>query len=225
MRGIRPYDQSLALRTIARGSAEAFRIAVLDKTVREYLISQRESPSQERAVYTVAWANGFVRNTAAFVKAIHETGESPTDLATLTGLPGAGMEYIDIARRGVAYSNTGATLERLAARLSSRTESILEVEILRDVLDVVTPVDAYQAISNTVRSPLQTLMSGYDADYEGDTSHLFVHLAYRRMTGADVPVSEVIRLTSLGLIDPVTLEHAAAEAWPDEYAFALDSPR
>ena len=225
MRGIRPYDQSLALKTIARGSAPAFHLAVMDKAIREYLISQRESHFSEMAVYTQAWANGFVRNTEAFVTAIHETGDSPTDLATLAGLPPAGMEFIEFARRGTSSTNREATPGKLAALLSSRTESVLEIEILRDMLDVVDEMTAYRTLMAVGRDPLQVMLEGFNADYEGDQTHLFVHLAYRRMTGADISVAEVIRLTALGLIDPVTLERAAADAWPDEYAHAFDAER
>lgn len=225
MRGIRPYDQSLALKVIARGSASAFRLAVMDKTVREYLISQRESHFTARSIYTTAWANGFVRNTDAFVAAIYETGDSPTDVATLAGLPPAGMEFIEYARGGTASTNASATPENLAARLSFRTESVLEIEVLRDMLDVSDAPTAYRMLLAAGREPLKVMMEGVAPDYDGDLTHLFVHLAYRRMTGADISVAEVIRLSALGLIDPVTLEHAASEAWPDEYAHAFDAGR
>lgn len=225
MRDIRPYDQSLALKAIARGSASAFHRAVMDESVREYLISQRSPHSAGEAAFTVAWANGFVRNTEAFLSAIRETGESPDDLATLSGLPPAGMDFIQRAKRAAPGGN-GASLERLAALLSYRTESALEVEVLWDVLNVVgTDAAAYSAVFALGKPPLQVLMSLYDTDYDGDLDHLYVHLAYRRVANSPTPVEEVIRLTALGLIDPVTLEHAATERWPDEYAYAFDSDR
>lgn len=224
MRYIRPYDQSFALKTIARGSASAFHHAVIDESVREYLISQRSLHS-EGEIPTVAWANGFVRNTEAFLSAIHESGESPDDLATLSGLPPAGMDFIQRAKRA-APGGSAASLERLAALLSYRTESALEVEVLWDVLNAVgTDAAAYSAVFALGKPPLQVLMSFYDTDYDGDLDHLYVHLAYRRVVNSPTPVEEVIRLTALGLIDPVTLEHAATERWPDEYAHAFDSDR
>jgi hypothetical protein len=220
---IRPYDQSLALETLARGDATAFQTAVLDRDVREYLVSQRESPFEGIEVYTVAWANGFLRNQSEFVRSIKQTGESPSDLAILAGLPPAGMEIVDAAARGA--TSPDATPERLAAYLSSRTGSLFEIEVLRDVLDISPDVNVYSALLNRKKSPLEVLIEKYDAEYDGNLSHLFVHLAYRRLTGSSVTVKEVIRLNALGLIDPVTLEHAAAEDWPDEYASALDSDR
>lgn len=224
MRDVRPYDQSLALKTIARSNDDAFRIAVLDPQVREYLISQRESHFTARSILTSAWARGFAKHTEEFVAAIHETGESPKNLAVLTGLPPEGMELVERARRAPGVNLTEATPELMASHLSAATLNDVDVEVLYDVASLYSDQDVYRALRGgsgrgVGKSPLETLLDEYD----GDTTHLFVHLAYRRLGESKVPIADVLRLNAIGLVDPVTLTRAAEEDWPDEYAHALDA--
>lgn len=215
MQGVRPYDQSLALKCIARSNDDAFSIAVLDDKVRNYLISQRSPNFTARRVYTMAWARGFAKHTEEFVTAIHETGESPTDLGVLTGLPPEGLLLAD---RAVNAART-ATRELMAAHVSAATLNDVEVQTFYDVATLRSDADVNRALRKTERPLLDSLLE----DYDGDMSHLFVHLAYRRLVGHDIPVSDVLRLNAIGLVDPVTLTRAAAEHWPDEYAHALDA--
>lgn len=219
MRDVRPYDQSLALKTIARSNDDAFRIAVLDPKVREYLISQRSQHFTARSIYTGAWARGFAKHTDEFVTAIHETGDSPTDLAILTGLPPEGMALVERARRAHTVNPREATLELMASHLSYATLNDVDVEVLSDVASLYTDEDVYRALRTLGKPPFESLLDEYD----GDTTHLFVHLAYRRLGQSDVSVADVLRLNAVGLVDPVTLTHAAEEDWPDEYAHALDA--
>lgn len=211
---IRPTELALALRTIASFDVSAFRIAVSDEGVRQYMHECRASMSVS-PVNTKAWARGFARHPQRFVEAC--AAREPGDLEL--GLPpeilvGTGEKGVRLAELGASSVSDPATWN---ARLAMLPLSMLELDAFIEFALTRTKQDLMMAM--LAPDPVKKLAEKADVDWDS----LAPHLMWQQLSENPVPTEDILRYHRAGMVDPLNLERAHTDELPDEYGRALDA--
>lgn len=210
---IRPSDLSLALRTIASHDVSAFRIAVSDEHVRQYMHDCRAGALSK--VNTLVWSRGFARNVEVFRTACREREPGELDL----GLPpeilaGTGERGLLLAEKGASKV---ADAETWNARLSALSIPTPELDAFIEFALTCEPQKLM--LSMLGNDPVKKLAELSDVDWET----LAPHFIWRQHSDSPVPTADILRYHRAGMMDPLNLERAYQDELPDEYGRALDA--